>query len=57
VSGAWDLWLDCLTVREIEDATGIPKSTVNDAVSEFGRSAVFGQPPASRQHLASGAVA
>lgn len=48
---AWDLWLDCLDVRAIESEMGVPKSTVDEWLSEKRKSADFGQPPASRQHF------
>lgn len=47
----WDLWLDCLDVREIGEQLGMPKSTVDDAVSEKRKSSDFGQAPESRQHF------
>src|SRR5690606_33405749 len=48
---AWDLWLDCLTEREIADAVGVTQPTVNDWLIEKRKSAVFYQAPESRQHF------
>jgi DNA modification methylase len=48
---AWDLWLDCWSTREIEAQLGVPKSTVDDWLSEKRNSADFGQPPDSRQEF------
>ena len=45
------MWLDCNSVREIEESLGMPKSTVDDVVSEKRKAADFGQPPESRQHF------
>ncbi len=45
------MWLDCNSVRDIEQTLGIPKSTVDDAVSEKRKSADFGQVPESWQHF------
>lgn len=50
-SAAWDLWLDCLSEREIEEKTGIPQRTVNGWLSEKRIDPDFAQPPASRQHF------
>jgi hypothetical protein len=43
-----DLWLDCLSEREIEAETGIADRRVHYWVGEKRKSAEFGQPPASR---------
>jgi hypothetical protein len=41
----WDLWLDCLSEREITDAAGVPQKTVNDWLSEKRIDPEFAQPP------------
>jgi transposase len=51
---AWDLWLDCMSEREIEKEIGIAQKTVNDWLSEKRKDPVFAQPPASRQHFDGG---
>jgi hypothetical protein len=48
---AWDLWLDCHDVRSIETELGIPKSTIDEWLSEKRNFSESGQPPASRQHF------
>jgi hypothetical protein len=42
---AWDLWLNCLSTREIEGTAGIPQRTVNDWLSGKRKDTVFAQPP------------
>jgi hypothetical protein len=37
--------LACLSQRQITDATGTPRKTVDDWVGDFGNSAIFAQPP------------
>lgn len=41
----WQLHLSCLSQRQITDATGTPRKTVDDWVGDFGNSAIFAQPP------------
>lgn len=41
----WQLHLACLSQRQITDATGVPQQTVTGWVTDFGSSAIFGQPP------------
>jgi DNA-directed RNA polymerase specialized sigma24 family protein len=41
----WQLHLSCLSQRQISDATGVPVQTLNGWLSDFGSSAIFGQPP------------
>jgi hypothetical protein len=48
---AFDLWLDCRTQQEIADELAIPQQTVSGWITESGKSAVFGEPPESRQHF------
>ena len=48
---AWDMWLDCHDLREISEKVDVPKSTVDDYLSGFRNSALFGQAPESRQHF------
>jgi len=48
---AWDLWLDCMSEREIEAAIDVPRKTLADWVGEKRNSADFAQPPESRQHF------
>ena len=45
----WQLHLNCLSQRQISDATGVAQKTINDWVSDFGSSAIFAQPPGSTQ--------
>jgi hypothetical protein len=40
----WDMWLDCLDDRAIEEIVGKPKSTVSGWLTEFRRFAHFGKP-------------
>jgi hypothetical protein len=48
---AWDLWLDCLSTREIAEQVGITHPTVSEWVEEIGKDSKFFQPPDSRQHF------
>lgn len=48
---AWDLWLDCLSTRQIGDALGLNHDTVATWLSEKREDAEFRQAPASRQHF------
>ena len=43
----WQLHLSCLSQRQITDATGVPRKTVDDWVGDFGNSAIFAQPPSA----------
>jgi DNA modification methylase len=47
----WDLWLDCLSERQIEDNTGVPRATFQAWVAEKRKDAETGQAPESRQHF------
>lgn len=47
----YDLWLDCLSERDIAERVGITHPTVSDWVEEKRKSAEFFQPPDSRQHF------
>ena len=51
---AWDLWLDCYSLREIESEVGVAKSTLADWLpgekaepSDFPTDWKIGQPPGS----------
>jgi hypothetical protein len=48
---AWDLWLDCWTLREIAADVGVHHDTVKEWVSDFLQLEEFRQPPESRQHF------
>lgn len=48
---AWDLWLDCLSDREISEALDIPDRTISEWLREKRNSADFAQPLESRQHF------
>jgi hypothetical protein len=48
---AWDLWLDCLSEREIAERIGVTQPTVGEWVKEKRNSAEIFQPPYSRQHF------
>jgi hypothetical protein len=48
---AWDLWLDCLSEREIAKLLDRDHTTIGDWVGDFRRTAEFHQPPESRQHF------
>lgn len=51
---AWDLWLDCMTLAEIAEATAgdaDKTSTVDEWISGKRKAAEFGNPPESRQHF------
>jgi hypothetical protein len=41
----WQLHLSCLSQRQIADATGTPRKTVDDWVGDFGTRSIFAQPP------------
>ena len=41
----WQLHLSCLSQRQITDATGVPRKTVDDWVGDFGQLSIFAQPP------------
>jgi hypothetical protein len=41
----WQLHLSCLSQRQITDATGTPRKTVDDWVGDFGQLSIFAQPP------------
>lgn len=43
----WQLHLNCLSQRQISDATGVARKTVDDWVGDFGSSAIFAQPPSA----------
>ena len=45
IYNVWELHLSCLSQRQITDATGVPRKTVDDWVGDFGNSAIFAQPP------------
>jgi hypothetical protein len=48
---AWDLWLDCWSLREIEKEIGVDQATVDRWVSQKREDPELRQPPASRQHF------
>jgi len=48
---AFDLWLDCLSEREIAKEIGVTQPTAAEWVKEKRGSADFFQPPESRQHF------
>jgi len=51
---AWDLWLDCLSEREIAEAIGVPQPTLSGEkgwLIEKRNNPVFNQAPESRQHF------
>ena len=48
---AWDLWLDCLSERQIAETVGVTQPTVGEWVKEKVKSDEFFQPPESRQHF------
>ncbi|CAN5551327.1 hypothetical protein BH24ACT4_BH24ACT4_24160 [soil metagenome] len=48
---AWDLWLDCLSEREIGAEIDVPRKTLADWVGEKRNDPDFAQPPESRQHF------
>jgi hypothetical protein len=48
---AWDLWLDCMSERQIESSIGIARKTVNGWLGEKRQVADFAQAPESRQHF------
>jgi hypothetical protein len=45
----WDLWLDCLSDREIEAETGVNRDVIHDWVVQNRQMSEWHQ-PASRQH-------
>ena len=48
---AWDLWLDCLSQRQIAEQIGIAHVTVGDWVGRIAADAENLPPPDSRQHF------
>lgn len=48
---AWELWLDCMSEREIEAQIGVPRKTVADWLGEKRQMSESAQPPESRQHF------
>lgn len=48
---AWDLWLDCLSERQIAEQMSVTQPTIGEWVKEKRGSAEFFQPPPSRQHF------
>lgn len=48
---AWDLWLNCLTEREIAERLGEDQPTINRLLIQKRESADLNQPPESRQHF------
>jgi hypothetical protein len=48
---AWDLWLDCLSERQIAERIGVVQKTINNWVSNYRTDPRFTQPPESRQHF------
>lgn len=48
---AWDLWLDCMSEREIAKALDVAQSTIGEWVNDLCSSAKIVHPPESRQHF------
>jgi len=47
----FDLWLDCLSEREIEEQVSVTQKTINNWLSKKRTDSLFTQPPASWQHF------
>ena len=48
---AWDLWLDCLSERDIARELATPQQTIDGWLTEKRKLSESGQPPESRQHF------
>jgi hypothetical protein len=48
---AWDLWLDCLSEREIAEKVGVDQATAHRWIDAKPEESGFASPPESRQHF------
>jgi hypothetical protein len=46
-----DLWLDCLSERDVAERVGVEQKTINNWVSKKRTDSEFTQPSTSRQHF------
>jgi hypothetical protein len=46
-----DLWLDCLSERDIAKQIDVPRKTINEWLGEMEKLPQFLEPPKSRQHF------